>query len=60
MFDLQTEKIQLPQNSTYQLGAVTYEVTAFFDMEKPQLQEKLKKLLADEIKNHPNCTFADG
>lgn len=60
MFDLQTEKIQLPQNSTYQFGAVTYEVAAFFDAEKPQLQEKLKKLLADEIKSHPNCTFADG
>ncbi len=46
-----------PENGIYKIGAVTYQVAAFFDSEKPSLPEKLKRLLSDEIKNN-NYTFA--
>jgi len=52
--------VSLPTKSNYQIGAVTYQVAAFFDVEKPPLQDKLKHLLSAEIKNNPNRTFANG
>ena len=54
------EKISFPTKSNYQIGAVTYQVAAFFDAEKSSLQDKLKHLLSAEIKSNPNRTFADG
>ena len=53
-------RVIFQNNSNYQIGAVTYQVAAFFDAEKPPLQDKLKHLLSAEIKNNPNRTFADG
>ena len=53
-------KLDFPTKSNYRIGAVTYQVAAFFDAEKPPLQDKLKHLLSAEIKNNPNRTFADG
>ncbi|MDL2287119.1 hypothetical protein LJB90_00955 [Eubacteriales bacterium OttesenSCG-928-G02] len=55
---METNKIFIPNEKSYKHGAVTYKVTAFFDAEKPQLQDKLKHLLSTEIKNNSICTFA--
>ena len=55
-----SKSVSLPTKSSYKFGAVTYQVTAFFDAEKPMLQDKLKHLLSVEIKNNSICTFADG
>jgi len=52
--------VSFPTKSDYQIGAVTYQVAAFFDAEKPPLQDKLKHLLSAEIKNNLNRTFANG
>lgn len=53
-------KTPLPTEFNYKIGAVTYKVAAFFDAEKPPLQDKLKRLLTSDIKNKSNRTFADG
>ena len=55
-----SKSVSLPTKSSYRLGAVTYQVTAFFDAEKPMLKDKLKHLLSAEIKNNSIRTFADG
>ena len=44
----------------YKIGEVTYQVTSFFDSKSLPLKEKLKGLIAEDIKNHSNRTFVDG
>ena len=60
MANQDSKSVSLPTKSNYKLGAVTYQVTAFFDAEKPMLQDKLKHLLSADIKNNSIRTFADG
>lgn len=57
---MQNDKIELPSQANYKVGAVTYQVIAFFDAEKPSIQNKVKQLLIGGIKNNSICTFANG
>lgn len=59
MINQYSKRIALPAAANYRFGAVTYQVRAHFDAEKPMLPDKIKQLLSAEVKNHSNDSFAN-
>ncbi|MDD4414727.1 MAG: hypothetical protein PHR14_09340 [Oscillospiraceae bacterium] len=57
MLNKEENKICFPQQSNYHIGAVTYQVAAFYNEDGNTLKTKINRLLTDEIKKS-NCTFA--
>ena len=59
MADCNRKQVVFPQSNKYQMGAVTYEVTAFFYDEGQCLKDKIQRLLVEDVSQNPNYTFAE-
>ena len=55
----QNQTVHYPSHAEYQIGGVTYEVSACFLEEGKTLKDCVLHTLLQEVCNHPNGTFAN-
>ena len=53
-----SDKVDLTRTTQYQIGTITYQVSACFQESGATLKDLMLKLLRDEIRQNPVCNLA--